>query len=252
MKKIINSSILIVCLLFLSSHQISAQINFDPKLNFKNSNNNSTELKKKDHETAKKYHQKLTGEFFGASIDFQIGYGTTSPNVTEKNNSKDASTESQGGFTFGALVNLNLFGLLDLTTGIDLINKKYEYGIPYVSTNPTEGVDSVVNSVKNQYLNIPININYGGMVSEKVGLSFSGGPYFGFLLNPESAVSGFKDFDFGLNGIITGNYMLNPFTSIILGTKLQYGGLNNLLSSGNIESVSLTNWDVFTGLRFGF
>jgi len=57
MKKIINSSILIVCLLFLSSHQISAQINFDPKLNFKNSNNNSTELKKKDHETAKKYHQ---------------------------------------------------------------------------------------------------------------------------------------------------------------------------------------------------
>ncbi|MFZ1320691.1 MAG: outer membrane beta-barrel protein [Ignavibacteria bacterium] len=252
MKKFISTFLLVVCLFFLNSNMISAQTNFEPKINFNDSKDNSTELKKKDYETAKKYHQKISGELFGASVDFQIGYGTTSPNVTEKNNSKDASTESQGGITLGALVNLNLFGLFDLTTGIDLINKKYEYGIPYVSTNPLDGVDSVVNSVKNQYLNIPLNINYGGMVSEKVGLSFSGGPYFGFLLNPSNAVNGFKDFDMGLNGILTGNYMLNPFMSIILGTKLQYGGLNNLLSSGNIESVTMTNWDVFTGLRLGF
>ncbi|HAY34996.1 MAG TPA: hypothetical protein DCY06_12770 [Bacteroidetes bacterium] len=153
--------------------------------------------------------------------------------------------------TFGALLNLNLFGLLNLTTGIDLINKKYDYGIPYVN-DPLNTLDSTVNSVKNQYLNIPLNLNYSGMVSEKVGLSFSGGPYFGILLNPENAVNGFKDFDLGLNGILTGNYMLNPFMSVILGTKLQYGGLNNLLSSNTIEKVTLTNWDVFTGLRFGF
>ncbi|MBK8984293.1 MAG: hypothetical protein IPM38_18735 [Ignavibacteria bacterium] len=251
MKTIKTLTVLIVSFILLNFQSVSAEFNFDPKLKLNNSQDRSSEIKNRDLEKAKKYHQKRTGEFFGASVDFQIGYGTTSPSVTERDNQREINTESKGGITFGALVNLNLFGLLNLTSGLDLINKTYDYGVPYVN-DPLNTLDSTVKSVKNQFLNIPLNLNYSGMVSDKVGVSFSGGPYFGILLNPDNAVNGFKDFDLGLNGIITGNYMLNPFTSIILGTKLQYGGLNNLLSAGTIEKVTLTNWNVFTGLRFGF
>ncbi|MBS1517359.1 MAG: hypothetical protein JSS91_04660 [Bacteroidetes bacterium] len=241
----------VFCIILLSVQGISAGVNFDPKLKLNDTKDHSAEIKQRDYEKAKLYHQKITGEFFGASVDFQIGYGSTSPNVTSRENVKDINTTNKGGFTLGALVNLNLFGLLDLSTGLDFINKKYEYGIPYVS-NPQDPLDSAVNSIKNSYLNIPINVNVGGMVSDKVGISFSGGPYFGILLNPANAVSGFKDFDLGLNGILTGNYLLNPFMSVILGTKFQYGGLNNLLSTGSIEKVTTNSWGVFTGLRVGF
>ncbi|HRI84130.1 MAG TPA: outer membrane beta-barrel protein [Ignavibacteria bacterium] len=251
MKTIKILTLFIFSVFLLNVNSAEADLNYEPKLKLNDSKDRSSEIKKRDLEKAKKFHQQRTGEFFGASVDFQIGYGTTSPSVSERDNQKEINTKGKGGITFGALLNLNLFGLLNLTTGIDLINKKYDYGIPYVN-DPLNTLDSTVNSVKNQYLNIPLNLNYSGMVSEKVGLSFSGGPYFGILLNPENAVNGFKDFDLGLNGILTGNYMLNPFMSVILGTKLQYGGLNNLLSSNTIEKVTLTNWDVFTGLRFGF
>jgi len=251
MKTIKTLTVIIVSFFLLNFQSASAEFKYEPKLKLNNSQDRSSEIKNRDLEIAKKYHQKRTGEFFGASVDFQIGYGSTSPSVTERDNQRDIRTESKGGITFGALVNLNLFGLLNLTSGIDLINKTYDYGVPYVN-DPLNTLDSTVNSVKNQYLNIPLNLNYSGMVSEKVGVSFSGGPYFGILLNPDNAVNGFKDFDLGLNAIITGNYMLNPFMSVILGTKLQYGGLNNLLSTGTIEKVTLTNYDVFTGLRFGF
>ncbi len=47
----------------------------------------------------------------------------------------------------------------------------------------------------------------------------SGGPYLGFLLNPPNELSGYKDFDFGLNGILTGRYYLNPFVAVILGSR---------------------------------
>ena len=251
MKTIKTLTVIIVSFILLNFQSASAEFKYEPKLKLNNSQDRSSEIKNRDLEKAKKYHQQRTGEFFGASVDFQIGYGSTSPSVTERDNQRDIRTESKGGITFGALVNLNLFGLLNLTSGIDLINKTYDYGVPYVN-DPLNTLDSTVNSVKNQYLNIPLNLNYSGMVSEKVGVSFSGGPYFGILLNPDNAVNGFKDFDLGLNAIITGNYMLNPFMSVILGTKLQYGGLNNLLSTGTIEKVTLTNYDVFTGLRFGF
>ena len=251
MKTIKTLTVIIVSFFLLNFQSVSAEFKYEPKLKLNNSHDRSSEIKNRDLEKAKKYHQKRTGEFFGASVDFQIGYGSTSPSVTERDNQRDIRTESKGGITFGALVNLNLFGLLNLTSGIDLINKTYDYGVPYVN-DPLNTLDSTVNSVKNQYLNIPLNLNYSGMISEKVGISFSGGPYFGILLNPDNAVNGFKDFDLGLNGIITGNYMLNPFMSVILGTKLQYGGLNNLLSTGTIEKVTLTNYDIFTGLRFGF
>ena len=130
------------------------------------------------------------------------------------------------------------------------INKKYNYGIPY--TDSVQSIDSVYNSVKNTYLNIPMNITYSGMISENIGMSFSGGPYFGILLNPDNAVNGFKDFDFGLNGILTGRYYLNQFVSVLLGGNVQYGGLNNLLSANSVSSLQTVNWGAFTGLGVGF
>ena len=129
-------------------------------------------------------------------------------------------------------------------------DKKYNYGIPY--TDSVQSIDSVYNSVKNTYLNIPMNITYSGMISENIGMSFSGGPYFGILLNPDNAVNGFKDFDFGLNGILTGRYYLNQFVSVLLGGNVQYGGLNNLLSANSVSSLQTVNWGAFTGLGVGF
>ena len=147
------------------------------------------------------------------------------------------------------MLNINLLGLLNLTTGLDFVNKKYNYGIPY--SDPIQTGDSVVNSIKNNYLNIPMNVTYSGMVSENVGLSISGGPYFGILLNPDEAVNGFKDFDFGLNGILTSRYYLNQFLSILLGGNIQYGGLNNLLNANSVSSLNTVNWGAFTGIGIG-
>ncbi len=117
-------------------------------------------------------------------------------------------------------------------------------------TNPA--IDSTTVNLTNNYINIPMNVNFGGMVSEKIGVNFSGGPYVGFLLNAENAVSGFKDFDFGLNGVLTGKYYLNPFVAVILGTKGQYGGLNNLISTRSVQKLRTFNMSGFTGVSVGF
>jgi hypothetical protein len=62
---------------------------------------------------------------------------------------------------------------------------------------------------------------------------------------------GYKNFDFGLAGTLTGNYLLNPFVSIILGTRFEYGGLNNLGSTQFVDKITTTNYTIFTGIRVG-
>lgn len=250
MKNFFYALILIISLLILTNDNLKAGPDFDPKITLNSNTDYAKVIKERDYNKAVRYHKQITNSLFGIQLDFQLGYGSTSANVDQTANTKTITTGSEGGFTFGSLININLLGLFDLTTGLDFINKKYNYGIPF--SDPLQTGDSIVNSVKNNYLNIPLNVTYSGMISEKVGMSFSGGPYFGILLNPDNAVNGFKDFDFGLNGILTGRYFLNQFVSILLGGNVQYGGLNNLLSANSVSSLQTVNWGAFTGLGIGF
>lgn len=251
MKKIISISILSVFFLLNQYSFIKAEGNFDPKLKFKSGRNLLNEIKKRDFNSALKMHKINSGSFFGLSVDFQLGYGTTYANANATSSTESINTTSKGGFMMGALLNVNLFNIINFSTGLDFTKKNFGIEIPYIIQPPTVTGDSVVKNLSNSYLNIPLNINFGGMVSENVGISFSGGPYFGFLLNPENAVSGYKDFDFGVNGILTGKYYLNPFFAILLGTKGQYGGLNNLISTSSVEDAHTFNWGLFSGVSVG-
>jgi hypothetical protein len=104
------------------------------------------------------------------------------------------------------------------------------------------------------YLNIPLNIHFGGMISETVGIDFNGGPYLGIRTSSPDNVSngsGFKDFDFGLNGTLTGNYVFAYPLGVIFGVDFQYGGLNNLGSTKSVDRISTLNYSFFSGLRIG-
>ncbi len=249
MKKSFYSLLLIFSILLLSLTASRADQRFDPKLKLNNKRNFSAEIKKRDYDKALRIQKKIAGSAFGISVDFQLGYNSTNANADATSDQQQVTTTSKGGFAFGALLNVNLLGF-GFSTGLDFTKKNFGIQIPYY--NSTSSVDSISTNLSNSYMNIPLNVNFGGMISDDVGLSFSGGPYFGILLNPDNAVSGFKDFDFGLNGILTGRYYLNPFMAIILGTQGQYGGLNNLLSSSSVETLHTFNWGLFTGLNVGF
>jgi len=241
--------LLAIYILFLSCNISKADKNFDPKLKINSGRNFSNEIKIRDYNKALKSHKKIAGSVLGLSLDFQLGYNSTSANAEETSSKQPVTTTSKGGFSFGTLLNINVLGL-GFTTGIDFTKKNFGIEIPYYDS--TTSVDSVSSDLSNSYMNIPLNVSFGGMVSEDIGITFSGGPYFGILLNPENAVSGFKDFDFGVNGILTGRYYLNPFMAILLGTQGQFGGLNNLLSSSSVENLNTFNWGLFTGLSVGF
>jgi len=249
MKRVTISALIIFSILLMQSSFAGTDLKFDPKLKFNSGRDYSNEIKAKDFKIASDYHKKISGSVIGASIDFQLGYGNTTANA-ESIGSKEITTTSKGGVILGALLNVNLFGLLNFSTGLDFTKKNFGITLPKYDINFPG--DSITQTLTNNYINIPLNINYSGMVSDKVGISFSGGPYLGILLNAENALSGFKNFDLGLNGVLTSKYYLNPFVAVILGVKGQYGGLNNLLSAGSVSKLNTFNYGGFTGLSVGF
>ena len=87
MKRTTLASLLLFCFIIISSSYSLAERNFDPKLKINSSKDYSKEIFSKDYNAALKMHKKIAGSFIGASIDFQVGYGTTSANVSEKSNS---------------------------------------------------------------------------------------------------------------------------------------------------------------------
>lgn len=202
----------------------------------------------RDYETEKQYHALQTGKnLVDFYIDLQLGYGSTSANVNSRSGS-DYNTNSKGGFNLGGLIYINIAEAWSFSSGLDFFNKSFEVE----TTDTTTGFTGTVQEVSNQYLNIPLYFNVGGMISDKVGITFMGGPYLGLLLSTDAEQSlGYKNFDLGLAGTLTGNYVIAPLVSVILGTKFQYGGLNNLGSTENVESIHTTNYTVFTGIRFG-
>lgn len=221
------------------------------KLNNRVSNNINLGKNKfeKDYVIQKNFYAEKTGQNpIAVYLDLELGYGSTSANITSNNTGASYSTASNGGINVGGLFYLRVADVWSFSTGLDFFNKKFEV----TTTDTNIAALNRVQDVSNQYLNIPLYFNVGGMISDKVGLTFMGGPYLGLLLSTnESAGLGYKNFDFGLAGTLTGNYVVAPLVSVILGTKFQYGGLNNLGSNNNVESIHTTNFTVFSGVRFG-
>jgi|WetSurMetagenome_2_1015567.scaffolds.fasta_scaffold125641_2 hypothetical protein len=228
-------------------------INKDSKINFVS----KYDL---DYKKAKSEYEFRAGKkLIDFYVDFQIGVGGTSANVTSKSGVGDYKTASKLGFKTGAMFFISLFDMVSFSSGLTLNGKSFELTnpniIPPAILDTSKIKPNTSMYVTANYLNIPLNIHLGGMVSETVGIDFNGGPYLGIRMSvPDnvSSGSGFKNFDLGLNGTLTGNYVFAYPLSAIFGVDLQYGGLNNLGSTAAVDRISTLNYSFFTGLRVGF
>lgn len=210
---------------------------------------------KSDYKKAQKEFNYRSGKPVDFYVDFQLGVGATNPNITPRGTGS-IEEETELGYVVGGLVYFNIFEMLSFTTGVTFNGKSFSFQKPgYTTTQNDATADSMSAGgyVPANYFVIPLFLDYGGMLSEDFGLRFNGGPYFGFLMSqPENTYQniGYKNFDLGLSATLTGNYVfMYPF-SVIFGTSFKYGGLNNLMSTDKIESITTTNFTFFTGVRF--
>ncbi len=247
MKKIVLA-ILITAMSIISVKDSFPDDGTSPKLSLNGPRkDHSLYLKERDYNAAKTKEMERTGKHSLFYIDFRLGYGSTTPGYDVNSGVTGVKSESKGGITTGAFLTLSLFDMLNLTTGLDFTKKNF--GVTADSILQQSDPESISNS----FFNIPIMFNFGGQLSDKVGVSLAAGPYFGFLIGGNNNIEdyGLKTFDFGINATLTGDYALNPFIGIILGVGAQFGGLNNLGSTFSLSNVKTTNWNGFTGLRVG-
>lgn len=245
--------IVITAVIFISGDFAFSQGNsgFDTKFKLNSEKDFKKEIFNRDYQKAKLTEKSKTGSLLGVSVDFQLGFNSTNANVEATGGKSDYPTDSETGFTAGAFLNLGLFESFNLTTGIDFLKKSFEVD----KTNPSDTLGTPTQEIEkfvSNYFNIPLNMNVGTKLSDDIGVDLSFGPYFAFRMNDQSIDGfGYKNFDLGLNAMMTLNYALNPFMGIILGGKYQRGGLNNLGSTEYVEKVNTNMWGVFTGLRVG-
>lgn len=239
-------------MLLVLSFSLNVMAENDPSKPYGNTDYKSDWKLKSDYKKAKKQFDYSIGKPVDFYIDFQLGVGSTSPNITTTGGSPAVTEKSKLGYTVGALVYINLFDAFSFTTGASFDGKSVGFQKPTTST-PQTNTDSSSGYVPANYFVVPLFVNLGGMVSEKVGLWFTGGPYLGFLMsqpNDQYKNLGYKNFDLGLNATLTGNYVFMYPLSVIFGTTFKYGGLNNLISTPTIEKVTTTNFTFFSGVRF--
>lgn len=209
----------------------------------------------KDYKLAYKDFQEKSGKILDFYVDFKLGGTSTSANVTQAAGKGSYNTGSKIGYNIGALIYTRLFDSFQFSTGLDFAGKNFEVTPPSTINSGTPSgttrIDSTTQKVANNYMNIPLNFNFGGMITETLGLTFNGGPYLGILLSTDDKSGmGYKNFDLGLVGSLTANYKIAPLTSVLLGAKYEYGGLNNLGSTPNVDKVSTSSLGFFTGIRF--
>jgi hypothetical protein len=258
MKKVIN---VFLVLIFLFSVRV-AKSDGDPSKPILNKDSKGNYISKidLDYKKAKDEFEFRSGKkLIDFYVDFQLGVGGTSANVTSANGVGDYKTASKLGFKTGALFYLSLFDMVSFSSGLSFNGKSFEITNPnilpptIVDTSKVKAGNSMY--VTANYLNIPLNIHLGGMLTETFGVDFNGGPYLGIRMSvPDNVAngSGFKNFDLGLNGTLTGNYVFAYPLSAIFGVDLQYGGLNNLGKTSTVDRISTLNYSFFTGLRVGF
>ena len=256
MKKVVTQFLIIA---FIFSLQI-VKADGDPSkpLLKKDSKINLLSKKDLDYKKAKKEFDFVSGnkavDFY---VDFQLGVGGTSTSVTSASGVGDYTAKSKLGYKTGALFYVSLFDMFSFSSGLSFNGKSFELTNPNVKPLTTDSSFKPGSSlyVVANYLDIPLNIHFGGMVAEKIGLDFNGGPYLGIRMSVPDNVSngsGFKNFDLGLNGTLTGSYVFAYPLSAILGVDFQYGGLNNLGKTATVDRISMFNYTMFTGLRVGF
>jgi hypothetical protein len=255
MKKVITMFLMLV---FIFSLQI-AKADGDPNKPLNNKYNKSELLSKKelDYKKAKREFEFRSGKLIDFYVDFQLGVGGTSANVTSASGVQDYKTASKLGFKTGAIFYVALFDMVSFSSGLSFNGKSFELTNPNIKPPYTDSSFKAGSSmyVTANYLDIPLNIHLGGKISETVGIDFNGGPYLGIRMSVPDNVSngsGFKNFDLGLNGTLTGSYTFAYPLSAIFGVDLQYGGLNNLGSTSTVERISMFNYSFFSGLRVGF
>jgi len=206
----------------------------------------------RDYNYELRKHNFKTNKIVDFYVDFQLGIGTSSYNVTTKPGYGTIETNAKPAWLFGALGYFNLFDIVKFSTGLSFNGKSFAIENPrYV--NPVNTSDTIKQSsyVTGNYLNIPVNIHIGGMITEDIGLWFTGGPYLGFRMSdPNVTGLGYKNFDFGVNATITGNYVIQYPFSIIFGTTFEIGGLNNLGNTPVVDRISSLNFKFFSGVRF--
>jgi len=206
-----------------------------------------------DYPKMKKQYDIKAGKPIDIYMDFQLGIGTTSANISNAMTSASYESSSKLGATLGGLLHINLFDVISFTSGISFEGKSFKFTPPATDTAAINQFGAGEKSISNTYMNIPLNFNVGGMVSEKVGITFCGGPYLGIRLNNDNLDGfGYKNFDLGLNGTLTVNYVVMYPFSIIAGTKFEFGGLNKLGSTRFIESITTQNFTFFSGGRIWF
>lgn len=242
----------VILVLLVLSFSLNVFAENDPSKPYGNKDYKINSKLKIDYKKAKKQFDYSIGKPVDFYIDFQLGVGSTSPNITPTSGNSAVTEKSKLGYTVGGLVYLNIFDAFSFTTGASFDGKSFAVQSPKSVTSTS--VDSMeTNYVPANYFVVPLFVNLGGMVSQKVGLWFTGGPYFAFLMSkPNDTYKdlGYKNFDLGLNATLTGNYVFMYPLSVIFGTTFKYGGLNNLISTPEIEKVTTTNFTFFSGLRF--
>ncbi|MCX6162900.1 MAG: outer membrane beta-barrel protein, partial [Ignavibacteriae bacterium] len=232
MKNLIT--VILLALFVLSSSALFAEKDPDPSKPFSGRDEKvRTSLKiKDDYKKATKEFAYKTGAPIAFFIDFQLGVGISNASTESNASNVTVSSESKPGFTVGGVFFVNLFDFVSFSSGLTFDGKSF--GLTKTTTNVTSTDTSkttVSGYVPANFINIPININIGGMLSEKFGLWFNGGPYLGFLTSQPANTypgMGYKSFDLGLNGTLTANYVVMYPLSVIFGTTFKYGGLNNL------------------------
>ncbi|HEY5536387.1 MAG TPA: hypothetical protein VIL99_15805 [Ignavibacteria bacterium] len=212
----------------------------------------------RDYKLAKKEFNYKTNKLIDFYVDFQLGVAGTNANITSAANTGEYKTTSKLGYTTGALFYLNLFNMVSFSSGLTFDGRSFGVTTPSVippNLNDSSFKSNNTSYFTSNYLDIPLNFNIGGMLTEKFGLWFNGGPYLGILLNSPNNLPtgmGYKNFDLGLNGTLTANYVFAYPLSVILGTSFKYGGLNNLGSTKLVDKITTTNYSFFTGLRLSF
>lgn len=257
MKKIITLFLISACFFCIRT----ASADGDPSKPVLNKSNKNMYMSKidLDYNKAKKEFEFRSGKkLVDFYIDFQLGIGGTSANVSSASGVGDYKTASKLGFKTGALFFISLFESVSFSSGLSFNGKSFEMTTPNVIPpavfDTTQVKPNTSMYVTANYLNIPLNFHIGGMVSETVGIDFNGGPYLGIRTSSPDNVSngsGFKDFDFGLNGTLTGNYVFAYPLGVIFGVDFQYGGLNNLGKTAGVDRISTLNYSLFSGLRIG-
>ena len=207
----------------------------------------------KDYPAFKKQYDIKAGKPIDIYMDIQLGVGGTNANISNATNNPDYETNTKLGLTLGGLIHINVIDFLSFTSGISFEGKSFKFSPPVLDTAAINNFGAGEKSLQNTYMNIPIFFNIGGMVSEKIGITFCGGPYLGIRLNDDNYDGlGMKNFDLGLNGTLTVNYVIMYPFNVIAGTKFELGGLNNLANTDYIESITTSNFTFFTGGRIWF